>query len=346
MLESPRGLALLWHCVSLALVGRTSEAFAGMEEADKFLRGRGLKETLSWSAWCRFVILRVAGVEMGQTDVEIAREAHALGEAIGGPLAKMVTQTTLSAGYLGAGRPADAVQAAHQGITVIEASDIGRDFEGCMRYLHSLALTEAGDPLRGLAEAERAIRRCLERGNRLYRPWSCAAFALAAAVAGTELDRALEVLDDGERIVAETGARGFLPELLDARARVHAARGEHAARRKTLLRGLQVASENQAQGWENRFRDAVAGRGCGAFRRLRCSSHLRGGQPIRGHKHRGGLPDPSSRQPAATILARWGNLDSCQMLARLNEAVVIIFIHPTDLQSPIPAQRQLPGSVS
>jgi class 3 adenylate cyclase len=260
MFESPRGLALLWHCVSLALVGRTGEAFAGMEEADKFLRGRGLKETLSWSAWCRFVILRVAGVEMGQTDVEIAREAHALGEAIGGPLAKMVTQTTLSAGYLGAGRPADAVQAAHQGITVIETSDIGRDFEGCMRYLHSLALTEAGDPLRGLAEAERAIRRCIERGNRLYRPWSCAAFALAAAVAGTELDRALEVLDDGERIVAETGARGFLPELLDARARVHAARGEHAARRKTLLRGLQVASENQAQGWENRFRDAIAGR--------------------------------------------------------------------------------------
>jgi hypothetical protein len=61
------------------------------------------------------------------------------------------------------------------------------------------------------------------------------------AAAGTELDRALKVLDDGERVVAETGARGFLPELLYARARVHAASGEHEARRETLLRGLRVS---------------------------------------------------------------------------------------------------------
>jgi hypothetical protein len=60
--------------------------------------------------------------------------------------------------------------------------------------------------------------------------------------------------------VADTGARGFLLELLYARARVHAARGEHEARRETLRHGLQVAGENQAQGWEKRFRDALADR--------------------------------------------------------------------------------------
>jgi hypothetical protein len=38
-------------------------------------------------------------------------------------------------------------------------------------------------------------------------------------------------LDDGERVVAETGGRGFLPELLYARARVHAAIGDHTPRR-------------------------------------------------------------------------------------------------------------------
>ena len=56
----------------------------------------------------------------------------------------------------------------------------------------------------------------------------------------------------------ETGARGFLPELLHARARVHAARGEHAARRETLRRGLHIAGENGAHGWEKRFHDALA----------------------------------------------------------------------------------------
>jgi hypothetical protein len=110
-----------------------------------------------------------------------------------------------------------------------------------------------------MAEAERAIFCCAEQGNRFFTPWSCAAFAAAAAAAGSELDRALQVLDDGERVAAETGARGFLPELLDARAHVHAARGEHDARRETLQRGLQVARENQAQGWVKRFEDALAG---------------------------------------------------------------------------------------
>jgi hypothetical protein len=110
-----------------------------------------------------------------------------------------------------------------------------------------------------MAEAERAIRCCVEQGNRAFTPWSCAAFAIAAATAATQLDNALEVLDDGEGVVAETGARGLLPELLDARARVRAARGEQEARRETLQRGLQIARENQAQGWEKRFEDALAG---------------------------------------------------------------------------------------
>jgi hypothetical protein len=120
--------------------------------------------------------------------------------------------------------------------------------------VRALALAATGDPREAVTEAERAIRCCAKRGNRIFIAWSCAAFATAAAASGIELDRALQVLDDGERVVAETGARGFLPELLDARARVRAARGEHEARRETLQRGLQIARENQAQGWENRFR--------------------------------------------------------------------------------------------
>jgi hypothetical protein len=251
---------MVWHCDALALLGRTNEALAGIDLFHAFVRGRGLKETQSWSAWTRFVILRVAGIEMGITELEIAREAYALGEAIGGPVTKMVAKALLSAGYLGARQPGRAVEAARDGIALIEASNMGRDFEGGMRYAYSLALTEAGDPLEGLAEAERAIRCCTERGNRLYRPWGCAAFAIAAAAAGTELDRALQVLDDGELVVAETGARGFLPELLYARAQIHSAKSDHEARLDTLRRGLKIARENEAQGWEAQFSDALESR--------------------------------------------------------------------------------------
>jgi hypothetical protein len=154
----------------------------------------------------------------------------------------------------------ESVEAASAAITVIESSVIGRDLEALARSIRALALVESGDPVGGMAEAERAIGCCIERGDRYFSAGSHAAFALAAAAAGTKLDRALQVLDDGERVVAETGARGLLPELLYARARVHAARAEHEARRATLRHGLQIAGRNQALGWEKRFRDASASR--------------------------------------------------------------------------------------
>jgi hypothetical protein len=160
--------------------------------------------------------------------------------------------------YLGVGRLTESIEAAGRAITVIETSGTIRLIEAVARYIRALALTESSNPLQGMAEAEKAIRWCLEGGSRWHMAGSCAAFALAAAAAGTELDRALEVLDDGERVVAETGALGFLPELLYARARVQAARGEHDAGRDTLQRGIQVAGENGAHGWEKRFQDTLA----------------------------------------------------------------------------------------
>jgi len=56
---------------------------------------------------------------------------------------------------------------------------------------------------------------------------------------------------------------GFLPELIYARARVHAARGEHAAQRAALERGLAASAANGAHGWEKRFDDALGGRANG-----------------------------------------------------------------------------------
>jgi Tfp pilus assembly protein PilF len=194
---------------------------------------------------------------VGEAEVEIAREALAGAEAISGAHARALSQTTLARVYLGVGRFTEAAETAGRAIALIETSGTGRHHEALARSIRALALTE-NDPRQGMAEADWAIRCCVERGNRLFMSASCAAFATAAAAARTELDRALRVLDDGERVVAETGARGFLPELLDARARVHAARGEHDARRETLKRGRQVAKENGAQGWEKRFEQALA----------------------------------------------------------------------------------------
>jgi tetratricopeptide (TPR) repeat protein len=196
---------------------------------------------------------------LGEAELAIAREAQAIAEAISGPYARSVSQTVLAAAYLGVGRFDESVQTAGRAISIIEASGNGRDHEAVARSIRALALTETGDPVQGLAEAERAIHCCIKCGDRWHMPTSCAAFAIAAAAARTELDRALDLLNDGERMVAEIGAPGLLPELLDARARVHAARGEHEARRETLQRGLQIAQENQAQGWEKRFEDALAG---------------------------------------------------------------------------------------
>jgi adenylate cyclase len=257
-LESPHGLALQMRGMALAALGHPVEALRVIDEAESFLRGRGCKETISWHPWFRLLVLRAAGAEVGEAEVAFAREAVAIAEAISGPHGRVVSQTALAMAYLGVGRFTESVEAAGRAITVIETSGTGRDIEALARSIRALALTESGDPVGGMAEAERAIRCCLERGIRYYTPGSCAAFAIAAATAGTELDHALRVLDDGERVVAETGARGFLPEVLYARARVQAARGEHDAQRDALRRGLKVAAENGANGWAKRFNDALA----------------------------------------------------------------------------------------
>jgi adenylate cyclase len=258
--ETPRGSALHWRGAALAALGRPGEALAVVDETEAFLRRRGFRETLTFHPYVRLLVLRVAGAEMGEAEVAFAREGLAIAEAISGPHARAASQTTLAMAYLGVGRFTESKEAAGRAITAIETSGTGRYNEPLARSMRALALTENGDPAGGMAEAERAIRCCIERGERWFRAGSCAAFAIAAAAAGTELDRALEALDDGERVVAETGARGFLPELLHARARVQAARGEYDAQRDTLRSGLQIASENGAQGWEKRFQDALAGR--------------------------------------------------------------------------------------
>jgi adenylate cyclase len=257
MIESPRGYALQSRCLALALLGHTNQAGAIMNEAEEFLRSRGYKETLAWHAYYRVLVLRATGAAMNEA--EITHEAYAMADAVGGQHVKTLAQVSLGAAHLALGQSVEAAEASERAIALIEKFNTLREAEPLARQIRALALVATGHPRPGMAEAERAIRCCVEQGNRAFTPWSCAAFAIAAATAATQLDNALEVLDDGEGVVAETGARGLLPELLDARARVRAARGEQEARRETLQRGLQIARENQAQGWEKRFEDALAG---------------------------------------------------------------------------------------
>jgi hypothetical protein len=182
---------LLWRSTTLAVLGRSVEALVVLDEAEAFVRGRGFKETLSWLPYFRLIALRAAGAEVGEAEVAFAGEALAIAEAISGPQARSVAQITLAMAYLGVGRFTKSVEAAGRAITLIETSGTGRNHEALARSIRALALTESGDPLEGMAEAERAIRCCIEAGNRWHRAASCAAFALAAATAGTELDRAL-----------------------------------------------------------------------------------------------------------------------------------------------------------
>jgi class 3 adenylate cyclase/tetratricopeptide (TPR) repeat protein len=256
VIDSPRGFVLLCRGLALALSGHTSAAGTVLDEADEFLRTHGHKESLSWHAYYRVIVSRATGAAVDE--VEFAREAQEIADAVGGRQLKATAEISLGAAHLAIGQPVQAAEAAERAIALI-GMNTGREDEALARQIRAQALIAMGHTDQAMNEADRAIRCCVEHGNRFHMPWSCAAFALAAAAAGTELDRALEVLIAGERVIAETGARGFFPELLDARARVHAARGEHEARRETLHRGLQIARENGAHGWEKRFKDAMAG---------------------------------------------------------------------------------------
>jgi hypothetical protein len=158
---------LLWRGTALAALGRPVEALLVIEEAEAFLRAGGFQETLSWYSWFRLTALRAAGADVGEGEVAIAREALAIAEAISGPNARAVSQTALAMAYLGVGRFHESVETAGRAITAIETSGTARDFEALAWSIRALALTESGDPVGGMAEAERAIRSCIERGDRV-----------------------------------------------------------------------------------------------------------------------------------------------------------------------------------
>jgi tetratricopeptide (TPR) repeat protein len=256
IVESPRGFAAQSRGLVLSVLGHTREGLEALADNDRFLREHGHKENLSWQAYVRLLALRANGSSLDA--MELAYEADEIADAVGGQYLKSCAQITLSSAHLASGRVDEAAEAAEAAIGLIEKLNTSREHEALARQLRALALSATGDPHQGMAEDERAIRCCVEQGNRFLLPWSCAAFATAAAAAATELNRALHVLDDGERVLAAMGARGFLPELLYARAGVHTARGEHDVGRDTLRRGLQIAEENGAHGWAKRFHDALA----------------------------------------------------------------------------------------
>lgn len=143
MLESPHGVALQERAQVLAALGRPVKALRTIDDAEAFLRGRGSKETLCRTPWYRLMALQAAGADIREGEVAFAREALAIAEAISGPNARAVCQTTLAMAYHGVGRFTESLDTVGRAIMVIESSGTGREHEPLARYIRALALTAA-----------------------------------------------------------------------------------------------------------------------------------------------------------------------------------------------------------
>jgi class 3 adenylate cyclase/tetratricopeptide (TPR) repeat protein len=258
-IESPYAWAVAFRTLPLVSMGRFREALDAAVEGEETARRHGFDETLGWVHSFRLAYEHWSGSRDGSVALAHGRSGLEIAQRIGSSFSLVVALTWLGEAHRIAGEPEEAIEALEQALERIERSRAGFEFEVWGRWLYCRALTDAGDPGRGVEQGALAAELGRERGVRVIEPGARIAEAQArlARGAGEDIAAAVELLTEAEAIAEEIGAVCNRLQILDGRARIAAARGEEAARTEALEAGLETARAMGATGWEERFAELL-----------------------------------------------------------------------------------------
>jgi class 3 adenylate cyclase/tetratricopeptide (TPR) repeat protein len=258
-LESPHGWGLAFRTLPLASMGRFPEALTAVTEGEETARRHGLEETLGWTHAFRLGYEHWSGGRDGAIALAHGRSGIEIAQRIGSSFSLVVALTWLGEAHRIAGEPEQAGGPLEQALALIERSRAGLEFEVYTRWLYSLALTDAGDPERGIEQGALAAELARERGVKVLAPSARIAEARARLARGEGGDVAVAdgLLDEAEAIAEEMGAHGNRSHILVVRAWIAASRGEEEARIEALESGLASARETGAEGWEEQFAELL-----------------------------------------------------------------------------------------
>jgi class 3 adenylate cyclase/tetratricopeptide (TPR) repeat protein len=218
-------------------MGKLRPGVTDIEVAARRARGLGQWEVASWTVMFHVFADEYAG---NPPDVGLRRGRESLeyAERAGSPFARALAYNALGRALLAAKDAAAAREAFEQSLVL----PLSADFEPSLLAFLTEALLGTGDAVGARTTAERAIRLAQERGTRGFEVRAHLAQArVLRALDGVAAKAEIETcLARAEALVAETGARGQTPFLIEERARLAGDLGD-AREGARLLREAEQA---------------------------------------------------------------------------------------------------------
>lgn len=165
-----------------------------------------------------------------------ALEALRIAEDLGSGFSLGTAYANLASVYFAAGEFAEAVEYSRKALELARSRRLGLEFEASTLARIARCQARNGEGIDALESARESLVLAQERGQRYWELMAELAHAEALAAAqGSKGRKAAErALQNAARLMGETGARAWEPQIVEARGRLAQACGDAGAREKHL----------------------------------------------------------------------------------------------------------------
>jgi tetratricopeptide (TPR) repeat protein len=249
VVANPRAWATSFRAGPLIALGRFEEARRAIAEGTELCR-RWDRESLGWTHTFHCTLALWGAEPGGPEPVAHARQAVEIAEAIGDSFSRVVASCWLGLARGAAGDAAEAPDALHHCLEMIEELGAGRGFEPSVRSGLAHALAALGERDRAVSECELAIELAGKRGVATIAPAVRLNLAeiLIERDAPGDLGTASSLLDEAEQLGRELGQLPHVAQSLGIRARLLDGLGDSEGRDRARAEAIALGREMDARG--------------------------------------------------------------------------------------------------
>ncbi len=239
--------------------GKLEEATRQMEQALRVARDSGFPENLGWTLGNLASQAEYSGDLVLSDALGDARtaalESLRIAEDLGSGFSMGSAYSNLASVHFAAGQFDEAESFSQQALELARSRRLGLEFEAMVLARIARCQVRNGKAADGLESAQESIALARDRGQALWELFGQLALgeALAEAQGSRGRKAAEEALESARRLMEQTGARVFEPQIVEARARLANACGEPGSRDEHLREALSLYTEIGARGHAKRL---------------------------------------------------------------------------------------------